>query len=94
MYNDKAIMIIPVANGFIVDLPTENGIIPGIDINQFTEELKNMAKDLDTDDDIVSKIKKQAENDLPKPMMKKDNVHIFKDFQGALNFLADHYPHA
>lgn len=98
MHNGKSLMITPVKNGFIVELPTPNSFIPGIpgiDIDTFAQGIKTMTKDIhDDDEDIISKMRKQAESDLPKPMSIEDNVYIFTHFQEALNFLSDYYPHA
>ncbi len=90
----SAIIITPVANGFIVEMPRNESGIQGFDASSISDMMKGIKKGLLEDSEKWKDDMAQAEELLNKikPIPVDSSTHIFSTFPEVLDFLDNQFP--
>jgi hypothetical protein len=83
------IVITPVANGWMVEIPTKQDGMP--DLSGLFKQIKNFKDEMIEDDDILKKIYKDVEavSEAATTLKKDESIHVFSNFDQVLAFLSN-----
>jgi hypothetical protein len=91
MFDEQIIVIKPVANGFVVQLPFgRTTIIPGMTDEQIRHQARVMKEEF-FEDPMLKVQDAEPEKDVEEELQGQPNVHVFNTFKQCLDFLAYKY---